>query len=202
MEAWKEELYHHGVKGMRWGVRRYQREDGTRTALGKRRENEEGNRKSLKGDWHRFSAKIYDAHAKAYAKSNKTMSNISKTVADDQRKKALEADRAAAEKRANRKGLSDKQKTALKIGGAAAATAVAAYGAYKLNKVIGDKNQARNKHYAETIIYGANRSHYLKKGTYSQELTKLYRDTKSSRKYISRKGIDSMVNVAKLKGKG
>lgn len=31
------ELYHHGVKGQKWGVRRYQEADGTLTAEGKRR---------------------------------------------------------------------------------------------------------------------------------------------------------------------
>lgn len=32
------ELQHWGIKGMRWGVRRYQNKDGTLTAAGKRRE--------------------------------------------------------------------------------------------------------------------------------------------------------------------
>ena len=31
------ELYHHGIKGQRWGVRRYQNPDGTLTAAGRKR---------------------------------------------------------------------------------------------------------------------------------------------------------------------
>ena len=34
------ELYHHGIKGQKWGVRRFQNKDGTRTAAGTRREKE------------------------------------------------------------------------------------------------------------------------------------------------------------------
>lgn len=34
-------LAHHGIKGMKWGVRRYQNYDGTLTAAGKRQQEKE-----------------------------------------------------------------------------------------------------------------------------------------------------------------
>lgn len=38
VKNYSEELYHHGIKGQRWGVRRFQNEDGSLTPAGKKRQ--------------------------------------------------------------------------------------------------------------------------------------------------------------------
>jgi tetrahydrodipicolinate N-succinyltransferase len=47
-----EYLEHHGIKGQKWGIRRFQNKDGTRTSAGKRRYSEDytkaHSRKSVK----------------------------------------------------------------------------------------------------------------------------------------------------------
>lgn len=46
----EQELYHYGVKGMKWGVRRYQNEDGSLTALGKKQQALEKSKAKYKAD--------------------------------------------------------------------------------------------------------------------------------------------------------
>lgn len=37
---YSDELYHHGIKGQKWGVRRFQNKDGSLTSAGKSRYDE------------------------------------------------------------------------------------------------------------------------------------------------------------------
>lgn len=41
--TYPNELYHHGIKGQKWGIRRYQNKDGSLTAAGRKRYSEDSN---------------------------------------------------------------------------------------------------------------------------------------------------------------
>ena len=85
-----DELYHHGIKGMKWGVRRFQRKDGSLTSAGKNRYLDDPSVKSSKTKMESDRAKQRLANAeynKAYNKAAyiPTKSNrqaLSKAYAD------------------------------------------------------------------------------------------------------------------------
>ena len=57
----EEDLMHHGIKGQKWGVRRFQNEDGTWTAAGRARYGDDGDggQKKLTGAEKRAIKKAY-----------------------------------------------------------------------------------------------------------------------------------------------
>lgn len=58
------ELYHHGIKGMKWGVRRYQNADGSLTNAGKKRAEHKLNKLFEKSDKAISKYKSYDRQYK------------------------------------------------------------------------------------------------------------------------------------------
>lgn len=108
-------IAHSGVKGMHWGDRRYQYKDMSLTPEG--REHYGVGEPRGKGSSKSSSIKKQ--------KTKKEVSNSNATNINAESKE--------------KKGLTDRQKKALKIGAAVAGTALVAYGGYKLSGVIKDK---------------------------------------------------------------
>lgn len=118
------QLYHHGIKGQKWGKRRFQTKDGSWTPAGRERYSTA------------FGGKI------AAYKEKKANSEVGKAKTALKEAKAAEkqAKKDAAntpEAKAARKAKAIK---AAKVGAAVAGTALAAYGAYKVNEYVKTKN--------------------------------------------------------------
>lgn len=90
MQVYKDELYHHGIKGMRWGVRRYQNYDGTYTQAGLKRyrkaeENYNGAKKQYE-EARKSSDKVTAKAAKATLRQTKhTLNNAYNALKYDKR---------------------------------------------------------------------------------------------------------------------
>lgn len=129
-----DELYHFGVKGMKWGVRRYQNEDGSLTSLGKKRDKMLSDRKVAKKKQTTsnivnagYSRREFeDAKTRLKLENQKKKSKRQQDLEEKYLKQGFTKDEAEI-KAYNRA----KTETILKVAGGIALASAAAYVAYK-----------------------------------------------------------------------
>lgn len=130
----KDELYHFGVKGMKWGVRRYQNEDGSLTSLGKKRDKMLSDRKIAKRN--STTSNIVNAeYSRREFEDVKTRLKLENQTNKSKRQQDLEKKylkqgftKDEAEIKAYNRA---KTETILKVAGGIALASAAAYVAYK-----------------------------------------------------------------------
>lgn len=129
-----DELYHFGVKGVKWGVRRYQNEDGSLTSLGKKRDRMLSDRKTAKK--HSTTSNIVNAeYSRREFEDAKTRLKLENQKKKSKRQQDLEKkyiDQGFTKDEAEIKAYNRaKTETILKVAGGIALASAAAYVAYK-----------------------------------------------------------------------
>lgn len=172
----QDELYHYGIKGMKWGVRRQKiaskgdtvpkgtsrKGYGIRTHVGKG-----GSTRKYTRDMYRTQVTLNGKTMKEHA-SNARQSAQAKIQQTKQKLSTPEA-----------KAKIDKAAKTAKVGAAVAGAALAAYGGYKLNKYARDTNyqyrMQQGKEYAKDLVKQGFVDEIITDKTYSWDATPAYR---------------------------
>ena len=130
----EDELYHFGIKGMKWGVRRYQNEDGSLTSLGKKRDKMLSDRKTAKKHF-TTSNMVKAEYSRREFEDAKTRLKLENQKKKSKRQQDLEKkyiDQGFTKDEAEIKAYNRaKTERILKVAGGIALASAAAYVAYK-----------------------------------------------------------------------
>ena len=80
------ELYHHGILGMKWGIRRYQNSDGTLTAAGRKRYSGVEGQRKLSKDISQINSKISKLESKNVTSEAEFLKKMRDSLADEMNK--------------------------------------------------------------------------------------------------------------------
>ena len=103
------ELYHWGVKGMKWGVRRYQNSDGTLTQAGQRRYERDQRENSGKKKGNKVGQADPNKWVKEDMERTKRLADSSKQLTNDLKNVNDKAIKNAKRKQMDLSNMSDKE---------------------------------------------------------------------------------------------
>lgn len=93
MDYFTNELYHHGIKGQRWGIRRYQNLDGTLTPAGRARYGSDVSSVS-EGKLKRQNMRLLSNNRTYHSKQGEEMVKFLKSIHDNSDDKGIDREKA------------------------------------------------------------------------------------------------------------
>lgn len=170
MKYYGNELFHHGILGQKWGVRRFQNRDGSYTSEGKRRYLDSKESYKIAKRKYRSARSSYLSKLDQYNNNSIWVSkndlNKANKIYSDSKDSYESARNTYLDNKSKYKSTPEYKKEALmRTGMLLAGTALAAYGAYSVSKYLKDqhniavlgKDIAMNLGFSDSYKAGAER---------------------------------------------